>query len=429
MKSILKNLEKSEVEFEVEVLKEEFEPYIDKAVLNLGKDIEIEGFRKGKAPKNIIEEKIGKERILMEAAEQAIGDFYVKAVLENKVEPISQPKIEIIKMEVESPLVFKAKTALLPQIKLPDYKKIASSRKRNKVSVEEKDIEESLNWLLRSRAKFSQKQGKAEPGDFVEIKYSSKDVIGIDEQNGTKDSFILNEGKFIPGFEDNIIGMGPGEEKEFSVKFPGDYHAKEMAGKDAKFKVKLETVQKVEIPKATDEFAKSLGKFDGIESLRNNIKEGIANEKESAESQRLRAEILTETAAKTEIGIPDILIEREQDNLMHNFGHEVEDKLKTNLKDYLEKSKKTEKELKDSFKGEAERRVKEFLVLREIGIKENIEIKDQEIEEEMNKFLKHYASTEQINKELDKERLREYTKEVIRNEKIFKLLENLAIKS
>lgn len=428
MKFILKKLEKSEIEFEIEATKEEFEPYIDKALFNLSKNIEIEGFRKGKVPKNLVIEKIGKEKLLFEAAESAIGDFYVKAVLDSKVEPISQPEIKITKMEEGSPLIFTAKTAILPQIKIADYKKIAETKKRNKINVEEKEVDESLNWLLKSRAKFSQKQGKVEKGDFVEIKYSSKDVQGLENKDGQKDAFILGEGKFIPGFEENITGMSSGEEKEFSVKFPDDYFGKEMAGKNAVFKVKVESVQKVEVPEASDEFAKSLGKFENVDNLKKNIKEGIANEKEQAETQRLREEMIDEIEKNTEIEIPDILIEREQDSLMHKFEHEVEDHLKMSVKDYLDKTQKTEKDIKDSFKKEAGKKVKEFLILREIGIKEKIEPSDKEIEEEMNKFLKQYESNEHAQKEFDSQRLKEYTKEVVKNDKIFKFLEDLSKK-
>ena len=423
MKHTIKNLPKSEVELEIEVSKEEFAPYFERAVLNLGKDIEIEGFRKGKAPKNILEEKIGKERILMEAAELAIGDYYIKAVLENKVEPISQPKVDIIKLEKDSPLIFKAKTDVLPVVNLPDYRKIAEGKKKNKVEAEEKDIENTLKWLLKSRAKFSLKQGKAEAGDFVEINYQSKEVKDLEKEK--KDGFILKEGQFIPGFEDNIIGMQAGEEKTFSLTFPKDYAAKELAGKEVNFKVKLETVQKTELPELTDDFAKSLGNFENVEGLKENIKNGIKMEKEQAESQRLRYDILKEIRDAFEIDIPDALVEREQKNMIHNLEHDVEDRLHISFKEYLDKIKKTEKEISDSLFEDAKKRVKEFLILREIGLKEKIEAKDEEIKEETEKIIKHYKDSHQAEN-LDMEKLKDYTKEVIVSEKTFKLLEDLA---
>lgn len=428
MKADIKKLPKCEVELEIEVSEKELGFFIKEAGEELAKDITIEGFRKGKAPLNIVEEKIGKENILMEAAEMAIKENYQKAVLENKLEPIGQPKIEIIKLVEGSPLIFKASAAILPEIKLPDYKKIASDKKRNKVEVSENEIEEAIKWLLKSRAKFSLKNGPAEKGDFVEISYQSEQIKELDK-GGQKDSFVLGEGRFISGFEENIIGMKSGEEKEFSSVFPFDYLAKDLAGKKVDFKISLKSVQKMELPQMNDEFVKSLGRFDNAEALKNNIIEGIKMEKEQAESQKLRQEIVSDISKATEMEIPEILIKNEQDALIHNLKHEIEEKLKTSFEEYLKKIKKTEKEIIDSLYSEAEKRVRDFLTLREIGIKEKIEVSDQEVKEEADRFLKQYSDIKDAEKNIDVERLKNYTKEVIRNEKIFKILEESNNKS
>ena len=205
MKASVKKLSGSEVELEIEVPAEEFDCFIEKACLSLGKDLNIKGFRKGRAPKEFVEKEIGREKILIEAANLTVEENYKKAVLENKIEAIFNPKIEIKKLAQGTPFVFSAKTAVLPQVVLPDYKKIASKIKKKEVIVEDKEIDSALKWLQKSRAKFSAKNGFAQKDNFVEIEYSSPQI----SPEVQKDAFILGQGHFLPGFEEKIIGMKP----------------------------------------------------------------------------------------------------------------------------------------------------------------------------------------------------------------------------
>ena len=424
MKSTVKKLPESKVELEVEIPSEEFNHFVERATLSVGKDLEVEGFRKGKAPKEVVEQKVGKENILVEAADLAIKENYAKAVLENKIEAISQPEIDILKLAAGNPLIFRAKTSVLPEIKLGDYKEIAKKVEKKEVSVEDKEIDNALKWFQKSRAKLTLKNGAIEKGDYVEVEYWSPQIKELSQTETKKDSFILGEGHFISGFEDNLIGMEAKEkEKEFSLILPENYAVKELAGKKVDFKVKVKSVQKVEPPEINDDFAKSLGKFENLEGFRNNIKEGLTSEKKQAESQRVRNEILDKISQDTGFEVPKVLIEREQKVMMDNFKQEVSEKLNTPLKDYLDKIKKTEQEIFNSFLEEAKKKVRNFLILREIGKRENIEVSDEEVREEMNKILKHYSVSEKTEKDIDIERLKEYSRGVLKNEKIFALLE------
>jgi len=424
MKSTVKKLPESKVELEVEIPSEEFNHFVERATLSVGKDLEVEGFRKGKAPKEVVEQKVGKENILVEAADLAIKENYAKAVLENKIEAISQPEIDILKLAAGNPLIFRAKTSVLPEIKLGDYKEIAKKVEKKEVSVEDKEIDNALKWFQKSRAKLTLKNGAIEKGDYVEVEYWSPQIKELSQTETKKDSFILGEGHFISGFEDNLIGMEAKEkEKEFSLILPENYAVKELAGKKVDFKVKVKSVQKVEPPEINDDFAKSLGKFENLEGFRNNIKEGLTSEKKQAESQRVRNEILDKISQDTGFEVPKVLIEREQKVMMDNFKQEVSEKLNTPLKDYLDKIKKTEQEIFNSFSEEAKKKVRNFLILREIGKRENIEVSDEEVREEMNKILKHYSVSEKTEKDIDIERLKEYSRGVLKNEKIFALLE------
>jgi trigger factor len=295
------------------------------------------------------------------------------------------------------------------EIKLPDYKEIASKIKRNEVSVKEEEIENALKWLQKSRAKFSLKNEPAQKGDFVEIEYKI-------EGKTLKDGFILGQGHFLPGFEDNLIGLKSGQEKkDISL---------DKGGQKIKIDLKITSVQKVEFSQINDEFAKSLGDFKDLNHLKENIKQGINLEKERAEAQKLRQEILNLISKETEIEIPDILIENEKKNMLENLKKMVSQRIKVSFQEYLDKIKKTEKEILDSFDLEAKTKIKNFLILQEIGEKEKVEVSDQEIMDEVNKILRRFPSVKEAEKNigLDLQKFKDYTKQVIYNEKVFKIL-------
>ena len=418
METTIKKIPKSQIELKIELSAEEFNDFIKQAIDSLGKDLEIKGFRKGMAPKEVVEKELGLEKVLIEAADLAVKESYKKAILENKIEAILQPEIEIKKLAKGDSFIFLAKTFVLPEIKLPDYKKIASQAKRKKIEISDEEIKNSLKWLQQSRAKFSLRNRPAQKGDFVEIEYRSSQLGGQEY----KDAFILGQGHFLPGFEEALIGMSAGETKEEILVNPPKNHP--LFGKKINIKVKMKSVQKIELPEINDDFAKNLGKFKGLLDLKKNIKEGLFLEKEKAESLRLRNEILTKINEKTDFEIPEILIEREQKQMLEEIKKNVSENLKISFAEYLKKIKKTEKELLESLFSEAKKRVKSFLILREIGKKEQIEASEEEIEEEANKLLRKYSSVEAA-KDLDPEKLKEYTKEVIITEKIFQLLESL----
>lgn len=426
MKVFVSKLPESQVELKIEVPAGEFNSFIEKAILNLGEDLEIKGFRKGKAPKEVIEKKAGPEKILIEAADLAVKENYRKAILENKIEAIFQPEVKIQKLVRGDSFIFLAKTAVLPEIELPDYKRIASKVERKKIIVEEKEITGALNWLQKSRAKFTLKNQPAQKGDFVEIEYWSPQIAELNQQAGKKDAFILGEGHFVPGFEEKLIGMNAGkEEKEFSLAI-SEEHPLRKYGREITFKVKMNSVQNTELPEINDLFAKSLGKFENLSALKKNIEQGISFEKKQAELQRARKEILEKISQKVKCEIPKILIEQEQKQILERIKKEISSNLKISFEEYLSKIKKTEKEILDSLLLEAQKKVRNFLILREIGKREKIEVSAEELREEVNKILRQHPTPKGAEKNLsgiDFEELKEYTKESIKNEKIFQLLE------
>lgn len=434
MKIEINKLPKSEVELKIEVPASEWQEFLDGAAKELSRDLKIEGFRPGYAPFKLVEEKIGVAGILEEAAEHCIQKCYVKAVLENNIEAIGQPEVSILKLAKNNPFEFKAKVAIMPEVKLPDYKKLASEEKRNKVLVEDREIEETLSWIRKSRARFSQKSGPCQKGDWVEIEYFSPQ---IENEKKTEDAFILGEGRLIPGFEENLDGMEGGQEKEFSLTFPksnlpkrsegwreadAPRPQKDLAGKEISFKIKLKSVQNVELPEVNDGFAKEVGNFENVAGLKNSIKEGISTEKETLESQRVRQNILEKITEKSKIELPGTLVSNVKNQMLADSKRNVSQKLGITFEEYLNKVNKTEKDLLDSFSGGAEKRVKESLVLREISKKEKISVSNEEAEAEANKILKSHPD----NQKIDAEKLKSYTKEVMMSEKTFQFLESFS---
>lgn len=412
----IKKLPKSKVELKIEITPKELNEFQEKAILNLAKNLQIKGFRKGQVPKEIIRQKIDKSDLVKETTDLAIKETYTQAISKHNLEVLDSPEIELSNKPLSSldnPLEFKAKVSVLPEIKLSDYKKAASEVKRNKVSVKENEIEESLKWLQKTRAKFSLKEGPAQKGDFVQIEYT----ISHSQNPPQKDAFILGKGSFIPGFEEKLEGMKSNEEKEFSLVFQK---------KDTNFKVKVISVQKMELPEINDAWVKTLGGFKDLTALKKSIEQGILKEKETKESQRVRQEILEKTAKDSEFEIPEVLIEKEKERMTDNFKKEIVQNTKLNFEDYLSQVNKTEKEIVELFLPQAKQRVKNLLILKEIAVKEKIEVSDKEIKEEIERILKHYSDIKTAKKQLDLDRLKEYAKETIEVEKTLAKLENFS---
>lgn len=457
MKTSFKKLPKSKIELLIELSEQETADYLKKTLKDLSENLEIKGFRKGKAPEEIVRKNLGEEKILAESLDTAIKESYLKAIFKNKIEPISQPEIKIIKApslkslsselkkNLSTPLIFQAKIQTLPVINLPKYQEIASKIKKSKVNVEEKEIQNTLSWLQKSRAKRSQVSRPAQKDDFVEIEFSSSQIPTPEPQ---QDAFILGQGKLVPGFEENLIGMKAEQEKEFFLTFPEKHAQKELANKEVRFRVKMKSVQQIELSKIDDQFAQGLGEFKDLQSLKQNIAAGLLKEKEIAESQRVRITILEKIIEASNFEVPDILIEKETERIFQEFKQNVERQSGMSFLDYLKKIEKSEQDLKESFKKPAEKRAKGFLVLGKIAQQEKIEASEEEIKTRLNEFLKASQEFKKTGKKIDSlakgkkqatnekesiaddnldlERLREYNRESIKNEKTLSYLEGLA---
>lgn len=424
----IQKLAKSQIEIEVEISAEDMAELREETLKEMAARAALKGFRPGKAPVGLVEKEIGGGKIDEETVQSALEKTYPRIIIDNNIEAIGRPEITVMKFAAGNPFVYKAKVGVLPEVILPDYKSIASRTKEKEkkvVSVEDKEIADALNWLQKSRAKHIAVNRPAQKGDFVEIDFETR-LGGAKVENGESKNhgLIIGEGGFMPGFEDNLVGLEIGREKEFSLKAPDDYFAKNLAGKTLDFKVRLNALQQRDLPALDDDFARGLGNFDGLEALKKNVREGIMAEKEQKEKERMRMKIAEAISEQASFETPQILIDYELEKMMSELNKSV-GRLGLSFDQYLSHIKKTADDLKKEMAPDAEKRTRIALVLKEIAKKESIEVTEREIEEKSNEMLKHYKSVEDARKNVDLEQLKDYTKGVIRNEKVFQLLENI----
>jgi trigger factor len=412
MKYEIKEISSIKRKAEVEVTPEEFDNYYAEALREIVKDVELPGFRKGKAPENLIEGKLSPATVLSEAAEHAIRDNWIKIIKETKLEVVSPPQVEIVKVAKGNPFVFNAEFEIIPEIKLPDLQGIGKSIKREEVKVEDKEVEDTLNWLQQSRAKFSEKESGAEKTDLVEFSFS---CLSIKDDPEKKDRIVLGKGYYIEGLEDSIMGMKRGEEKEFETVNPQDKKEKMT------IRFKIDSVKKMELPEINDEWVKSLGNFENIAALKEDIKKGINQEKEIAEKQKQREQAINKILEKVKFEVPQILIEREVEMMIENVKSRVQSELGMAYDQYLSQIKKTEEDVKKEFEKIAEEKVKGFLILNQIVKDEKIQVEEKEIEEKMEEIINQSPNKEESRKGIDMEHAKMHIEDELKREKIFQL--------
>jgi len=423
---IIRKLPQSQLEIKISVPAEELEKFLDMAAEELGKDLKIAGFRPGKAPRKIVEQQFGSEKVLAHAAEIAVKKSYVNSIAKNKVEAIGEPKITITKIAPGNDLEYKAVVNVMPEISLGNYRKQTKSvKKPEPEKIKPEEIQKEIKYLQKSRAKLITVSREAKKDDHVEIDFNvlvdGKEIEGGKSRNHP---LTIGESYFIPGFEENLVGMKEKDEKEFELAFPNDYHKKELAGKSARFKVKMNLVQKKELPEINDDFAKSFGNFDNLEKLRQSINQGMEMEKKKKGEEKWRQEVLEKIISECQAEIPEALIESELDKMMAEFEQNITG-AGMKLDDYFVNIKKTRDDVRNGWKENAEKRVKSALALQEIAKLENLSPESAEIEEEMNKTLAYFKSQGDMEKNVDMERLYNYVKSVLTNEKVLNFLESL----
>lgn len=426
MKVTTEKLPKSKIKLIVELEPEEVQPYLQAAAKEVSQKHPIKGFRPGSVPFEVLRNALGDIEIAEEAIHKLVPKTYVDALMEKEeIEAIGKPEITVKQVEIGKNWIYEAAVAVLPEVNLGDYKKIKEEKKA--VKVEDAEIEKELETIRKMRASFTAVKREAQKGDKIIIDLDAKDdEISIDNGSQKNQEIILGEGQLVPEFESNIFGMKEGETKTFDVSFPEKFHQQDLKGRTITFVVALKGVQERILPELNDEFAKGLGKFEGIADLKSKLVENFKAEKEEKERQRVQQSLLDQVVKKATFSeFPEILMESE----IHKMFHELEDGVSSmglSMDQYLLQIKKSEEDLRKSFEPQAEQRVKSGLALREVAKVEKVEVTAEEIEEKLNQILQRVPNIEEAKKKLDLDEMAEVTAGTIRNSKVFELLEKFA---
>ena len=405
-------MEKNKLEYTIKIEGKEWEEAIEKAFVEANKKAKIDGFRPGKAPKEVFIKKYGEESLWLDAADHVLQSAYTKMLDEHKdLELVAQPDVAIKAISKEY-VEFNFILITKPEVKLNKYKKLGVKKEEVKVTKEEID-----KTILDMRNKYAEnvtKEGTLENNDIAIIDFEGfKDGVAFEGGKGENYSLTIGSNTFIPGFEEQLIGMKNGEVREIKVTFPEDYHAEELKGQEATFKVKLNEIKQVVIPELNKDFFDDLG-MEGItdeESLRKQVEENIKAHKEHHAEDHFIDELLEEGIKNMEVEIPDVMIEEELNRMIRQYEENLKMQGLT-LSQFYQFTNSDEAALKDQMREEAEKRVKSRLLLEEITKLEKIEVTDEEAEKEAedlatkynmkkDEFLKLFGGIEMVKYDLE----------------------------
>ena len=417
---------KNEVKLSFTIEASKFEEAIQKVYVKSAKYFNIPGFRKGKAPYKIVEKQYGAQIFYEDAFNEVAGEVYEKELIDAKIEAVSRPEIDIIQMEKGKDLIFTAVVQTKPEVTLGKYKGI--ELKKVEYNVEEKDIDHEIGHMQERNARLVNVEDRpVEKNDTTVIDFEGfVDGVAFEGGKAENHELVIGSNTFIPGFEDQIIGMKIGEEKDINVTFPEEYFSKDLAGKPAVFKVKLHEIKKKELPAVDDEFAKDVSEFDTIKELKDSIKEKLEEENKNKAKYETEEEAIKTVCDNTEIDIPSGMIETETDNMIKD----IEQRLMyqgLNFAQYLQMMGKTEEDMRKEMKEQAERQVKTKLVLGAIVEAEKIEATDEEVKAKLEEMATMYGKDA---KDLEaNESLKAYIAESVKTEKAISfIVDNAKIK-
>ncbi len=381
-------LEKSTVALTVEVSAEEFEAAVAKAYQKMRKKINIPGFRPGKAPRKIIEGMYGAEVFYEEAVNIAMPEAYEAAVKEQDLDIVGYPSVELEGEITKEGFTFKAVVPVYPEVTLGTYKGLKAPKETVKVTAA--DVDDRIDQLVKRNSRLVSVERAVENGDTAVIDYEGfLDGKPFDGGKDENHNLEIGSGSFVPGFEEQLIGMKAGEEKDIDITFPEDYHA-DLAGKAVVFHVKVNEVKVKEEPALDDEFAKDVSEFDTLKDLKADIKKKITEERESVAQQAFEEELINQVADGMTCDVPDAMVDAKIENGMQNFRMQIQQQ-GISYEDYLKLTGLDEKKLRDDAREGALGRVRQELALAAIIKAENLEVSDEDIEAEFKTLAEQYG--------------------------------------
>ncbi|MGI8383160.1 trigger factor [Robertmurraya sp. P23] len=375
---------------------------VDAAKVNEGLDaafkkvvtkVNVPGFRKGKMPRAMFEKRFGVESLYQDAIDILLPEAYANAVEESGIDPVDRPEIDVEQIEKGKSFIFKATVTVKPEVKLGEYKGLEVEKVETEVTDE--DVANELKTLQERQAELVVKEeGKAENGDTVVMDFEGF-VDGEAFEGGKAENYSLElgSGQFIPGFEEQLVGLAAGEEKDVEVSFPEEYHATELAGKPAVFKVKIHEVKGKELPELDDEFAKDVDEeVETLDALKEKIKNRLVDSKKHEAEHHVRDSVVDKAAANAEVDLPAVMIDTEVDRMMQEFEQRLQMQ-GMNLELYFQFSGQDENALREQMKEEGEKRVRVSLTLEAIAAAENLEVSEEDVDAELNKMAEMYNMT------------------------------------
>ena len=377
----------------IEVPADELTNAVNAACKQLANRVNIPGFRKGHAPKHILTQRLGEGAILDEAFDILAPKAFDNALTEQKIEPVDRPKIEIVTLENGKDVVFKATVTPKPEVTLGDYKGIHAEMPA--VEVTDDKVEEQIENMRKHHAKMTDAAADAavEKDNFVTLDFLGKvDDKAFAGGEGKDYPLQIGSGQFIAGFEDQLIGMKIGEEKDVNVKFPEDYHETTLAGKDAVFHCKINSIKIQELPELTDEFVKSSTSYENIEDLKKNLHENMLKSAQSRAEGEFRSSVLKIASDNASVDVPDIMIDNRVNNMLNELSLSLENN-GMNMDQYLKYSNSDIAALRETYRESAVEAVKTDLVLEKIAQTEDIKVENKEVDTEIAMMAARYGTT------------------------------------
>lgn len=415
-----KDLDGSQVELTITVTPAEYEKHLKDAANVISEKAKIKGFRPGKAPFDVVKKEFGDMGVLQEALEAIIRESYYLAVMGEKLDTLGMPQISVEKVAPGNDIVYKATVALMPSVKLPDISKIKVTRDAK--PVEEKQISETLDALRGMQAEEVATEEAAREMDKVVIDMNMfLDKVPVDGGQAKDYQVYLSEAHYIPGFNEKIVGIKKGETKEFSLDFPKEHYQKHLAGKKVDFSVTAKDVFERRMPELNDEFAKKLG-LESVKKLQDLVRDNLTKEAHEKATQKAEIEILDTLVEKTKFDpIPEVLINGERQKMFHELKRDL-DKNGISIEKYLEDIKKSEKDLFEDFKAQAEKRAKAALISRQIAVENNIKVDDADIDGEIEMMLSVYGQNPQYAENIKRPEVRDTIAVSLQNKKVMQFL-------
>ena len=424
MSYTLENVEKNKVKLTIEVASELFEDGMKKSYQKNVKYINVPGFRKGKAPRKMIEKMYGPAVFYEDAVNFIIPDAYDEAVKEADIHPVSQPEIDIVTIgEADKPFVFTAEVFTKPEVKLGTYKGVEIEKVENKVT--DADVDAEVASMRENNSRMVTVEDRAaENGDITTIDFEGFcDGVAFEGGKGTDYELTLGSGTFIPGFEEQIVGKKIGEEFDVNVKFPEEYHSEELKGKDAVFKVTLKGIKVKELPTLDDEFAKDVSEFDTLDALKEDIKAKLTKEAENKTKAEIENRALEAAVEGAEIDLPECMVDNQVEKMLEDYAYRLKSQ-GIDMKMYLQYTQMTEDQLKEQMKPSAKQQVLGSLVLEKIAELEKLEATDEDIEKEFDKIAETYKMEKDKIRELMGANIDAMKQDIVTNKALDVLAEN-----